>query len=99
MGKENPGGVPEQLLVEDHGGTNEDPGRETHNEGENVDVVCDAPALAISGFEFQDFIFSEIIRWKGLDGQILSEGVVNTARPPQCEFSNLHSSLVFGLLE
>ena len=36
---------------------------------------------------------------KGLEGQTLSEGVVNAARPPQCEFSNLHTSLAFGLLE
>ena len=36
---------------------------------------------------------------KGLEGLTSSEGVVNTARPPQCQFSNLHSSLAFGLLE
>ena len=99
MGEENPGGVPEQPVVEDHGETDEDAGRETHVEGKNVDVVCGAPGLVSSGFEFQDFISAEIIRWKGLDGQTLSEGVVNTAGPPQCEFSNLHSSLAFGLLE
>ena len=68
-------------------------------EGEGVDVVFGAPALAASGFELQGFIFSEIVRWKELDGQTLSEGIVNTARPPQCEFSNPHSSLAFGLLE
>ena len=55
--------------------------------------------MAISGFELQGFIFSEIVRRRGLEGQTLSEGVVDTARPPQCEFSNLHSSLAFGLLE
>ena len=68
-------------------------------EGEGVDVVFCAPALAISGFLLQGFIISKIVRSKGLDEQTLSEGVVNTARPPQCEFSNLHSSLAFGLLE
>ena len=36
---------------------------------------------------------------KGLERQTSSEGVIRTARPPQCEFSNLHSSLAFGLLE
>ena len=36
---------------------------------------------------------------KGLEGQTLSECVFDTARPPQCEFSNLHTSLAFGLLE
>ena len=65
----------------------------------NVNVVCGAPALAISGFELQGFNFSEVVHRKRLEGQTLSEGVVNTARPPQCEFSNLHSSLALGLLE
>ena len=99
MGDENPGGVPEQLVVEDHGETNEDAGSEADIKGEDVDVVIGAPALPISGFELQGFIFSETIPWKGLDGQILSEGVVNTDRQPQCEFSNFHSSLAFGLME
>ena len=36
---------------------------------------------------------------KGLEGLSLSECVFDTARPPQCEFSNLHTSLAFGLLE
>ena len=31
-------------------------------EGEGVDVVLGAPALAISGLELQSFIFSEILR-------------------------------------
>ena len=89
MGQESPGGVPEQLVVGDHGETDEDAGRETHIEGEDVDVVCGAAALAISGFELQGFIFSEIVRRKRLGGQTLSEVVFDTARPPQCEFSNL----------
>ena len=57
MGEENPVGVLEQLVVGDHGETDEVVGRKTHFEGEDVDVVCDAPALAISGFEYQDFPF------------------------------------------
>ena len=68
-------------------------------EGEGIDVVFGAPALAISGFELHGFIFSEIVRRKGLERPISSEGVIGTARPPQCEFSNLHASLAFGLLE
>ena len=66
--------------------------------GEGVDVVFGAPALAISGLELQSFIFSEIFRemdWR--DRFCLS--VFDTTRPPQCEFSNLHTSLAFGLLE
>ena len=57
----NPGGVLEYLVVGDHGETDQDAGRETHIEGEDVDVVCGAPALAISGFEYQGFTFSEIV--------------------------------------
>ena len=36
---------------------------------------------------------------EGLERHTSSEGVIGTARPPQCEFSNLHTSLAFGLLE
>ena len=74
-------------------------GKEAHIEGEDVDVVCGAPAIAISGFELQSFNFSEVVHRGGLEVQSLSEGVIDTTRPPQCEFSNLHSSLAFGLLE
>ena len=56
MDEESPGGVLEQLVVGDHGETDEDAGRETYIEGEDVDVVCGAPALVISGFESQVFI-------------------------------------------
>ena len=83
-GEENAGGVPEQLVVRGHGETVEDAGREADIEGEDVVVVCGAPELAISGFESQGFIFSEIVRRKGLERQILSDGVVDAARPPQC---------------
>ena len=62
MGEESPGGVPEQFVVWDHVETDEDAGREIHIEGQVVDVVCGAPALAISKFELQGFIFSEIFR-------------------------------------
>ena len=89
MGKESPGGVPEQLAVGDHGKTDEDAGREADIEGEDVDVVCGASALAISGFQSQGFIFSEPARAKWLEGKTVSEVIVDIAQPPQCEFSNL----------
>ena len=57
--------------------------------GEDADVTCNAPALAICGFELRRYIFSETVRWKKLERQTLSEIVDDTARPPQCEFSNL----------
>ena len=71
MGEESPGAVPEQFLVGNHGETDEDAGREADIEGEDVDVVCGAPALAISGLESQSPIFSETVRRKRLEGQIL----------------------------
>ena len=61
MGEEIPGGVLEQVVVGDHGETDEDAGREADTEGEDVDVVCGASALAISGFQLQGFIFSETV--------------------------------------
>ena len=64
IGEESPGRVPELLVVRDHDETDEDAGREIHNEGEDVDVVRGAPALATSKFELQVFIFSEIFREK-----------------------------------
>ena len=89
--KESPGRAPEQLVVGDHGETDADAGRKADIEGRNVDVVCGAPALAINWFECQGFIFSEIVRGMGLEGQTLSEVIIAIARPPQCEFSNLQT--------
>ena len=54
--------------------------------------------LAISGFESEGFTFSEIFHGKRLERQTLSEGVFDTARLPQCEFSNLqHLRLTFHI--
>ena len=65
MGKESLDGVLEQLsVVGDHGETDEDAGKEAHIEGEDVDVVCGVPALAISGFQLQGFNFSEVVHRK-----------------------------------
>ena len=61
MGEESLGGVPEQPVVGDHGETDEDAGREADIQGDDANVVCGANALAISGFEPQGFIFSEIV--------------------------------------
>ena len=75
------------------------PGREADIEGEDVDVVCGVPALAISGFELQGFILSENVRRKELEGQTLSIGVVDTAGSPQGEFSKLQNLPLTFLLE
>ena len=63
----NPVEVLEKLVVGDHGETNEDAGKETHIEGEDVDVVSGAPALAISGFELQG-LFSQRFSGKRTGG-------------------------------
>ena len=48
MGSESLDGVLDQLfVVGDHSETDEDAGRETHIEGDDVDVVCGAPALGL----------------------------------------------------
>ena len=89
MGQKIPSGVLKQLVDGDHGETYEDAGKVADIDGEDIDVVWGAPALAISGIASQGFIFSDIVRRKKLEVQALSEGVIDTARPPQCEFSNL----------
>ena len=43
----------DSFVVGDHGETDVDAGWEADIEGEDVDVVCGAPALAISEFESQ----------------------------------------------
>ena len=86
MGKKSPGGVPEQLFFGDRVETYDQAGTKAYIEDEGVVVVC---GLAISDFESEDFSFSENVLQEGLKGQTLSEGAVDTTRPPQCEFSNL----------
>ena len=63
---------------------------ETHveNEDDNVDVVGGAAALAISVFGSESYIFSDVVRRKRLEAQILSEHVVDTTHLPQHEFQN-----------
>ena len=67
MGEESPGGVPEQP-VGDQDEIYEDAAREADIEGKYVDVFCGAPALPISGFEYQGFTFSKIVPGKWLVG-------------------------------
>ena len=64
MGDESPSGVLEQPVIVDHGEIDEDAGRETHIECEDVDVVFCAPAFAIFGFESQVFFFMRLAKKK-----------------------------------
>ena len=64
MGEQNPGEVLEQLVVGVHAESDEDTVRAADIEGEDVDVVCGAPALVVSGFEYQGFTSSQIVLGK-----------------------------------
>ena len=58
-------------------------------EDKDVDVVGGVDEVGVSGYESDGFTLSEILRRKRLKKRV-SENVVDTARFPQCEFSNLH---------
>ena len=62
---------------------------DVEDEDEDVDVVGGVDEVWVSGCESEGFTLSEIHRRKRL-GKKVSEGVVDTAHLPQCEFPNLH---------
>ena len=72
---------------------------DVEDEDENVDVVGGVDEVVVSGFESEGFTLSEILRRKRLAKKNVSEGVVDTAHLPRCEFSNLHNSPLSFLLE
>ena len=68
------------------------------DEDEDVDVVGGVDEVGVSGYEFEGFTPSEILRRKRLEKKV-SEGVVDSAHLPQCEFSNFHQLPLALLLE
>ena len=83
-------GVPEGPIevggvCETEAGTEAD----VEDEDEDVDVVGGVDEVGVSGYEYEGFTLSEILRRKRLEKKV-SEDVVETALLPQCEFSNLH---------
>ena len=89
-GEESPvGGLEGQIEVggvcETEAGTEAD----AEDEDEKVDVVGGVDEVGLSGYASEGFKLSEILRRKRLEKNV-SEGVVDTAHLPQCEFSNLH---------
>ena len=62
---------------------------DAEDEDEDVDVVGGVDEVGLSGYESEGFTLSEILRRKRL-GKNVSEGVIDNAHLPQCEFSNLH---------
>ena len=72
---------------------------DAEDEDEDVDVVGGVDEVGLSGYESEGFTLSEILRRKRL-GKKVSEGVIDAAHLPQCEFSNLHRlplSLLFRI--
>ena len=97
-GEESPvGGLERPVEVggvcETEAGTQAD----AEDEDEDVDVVGGVDEVGLSGYESEGFTLSEILRRNRL-GKNVSERVIDTARLPQCEFSNLHRlPLAFSL--
>ena len=90
VGEESPvGGLEGPIEVgrvcETEAGTEAD----VEDEDEDVDVVGGMDEVGVYGYESVGFTLSEIFRRKRLEKRV-SEGVVDTAHLPQCEFSNLH---------
>ena len=72
-------------VCEMEAGTEADP----EDKDEDVVVVGGVDEVGLPGYESEGFTLSEILRRKRLDKNV-SEGVMDTAHLPQCEFSNLH---------
>ena len=82
-GEESPGGVLEQLGCRGDSVSDTEAVTEVEIKGEFNYVVAGARALVAPGFELYGFIFSEIVRRKGLEGQNLSEAVFDPTRLSQ----------------
>ena len=62
---------------------------DVEDEDEGVDIVGGVDEFGVSGYESEGFTLSETLRRKRLAKKNVSEGVIDTAHLPQCEFSNL----------
>ena len=98
-GEESPAGGPEGPIevggvCETEAGTESD----VADEDEDVDFVGGVDQVGVSGYESEGFTLSEIHRRKRLEKKV-SEGVVDTAHLPQCEFSNFHQLELALLIE
>ena len=87
-GEESPVGGPKGPtevggVCETEAGTEVD----VEDEDEDVDVVGGMDEVGVTGYESEGFTLSEFLRRKRLEKKV-SEGVVDTAHLPQCEFSN-----------
>ena len=89
-GAESPVGGPEGP-IEVGGVCGAEAGTEAdaEDEDDDVDVVGGVDEVGLFGHESEGFTLLEILRRKRLKNNV-SEGVVDPAHLPQCEFSNLH---------
>ena len=71
------------------GGSGREAGMAADNKVDDVNVVGGASVLAAPEFNSEEFTFSENVRTKGLQGQILSEGIVHNSGLPQIEYFHL----------
>ena len=99
-GEESPLGAPEGPnevggVCETETGTEFD----VEDEDEGVVVVVGVDVVGVCGYESEGFTLSENLRRKRLAKRNVSEGVVNTAHLPQCEFLNLQYLPLASLLE
>ena len=62
---------------------------DVEDEDEEFVVVGGACEVRVSGYESEGFTLSEILHRKRLERKV-SEGVVETAHLPQCEFKYIH---------
>ena len=81
-------------MCETEAGTEAD----VENEDEDVNVVSGVDEVGVSGYESEGFTLSEILRRNRVEKN-LSEDVVDTAHPQQCEFSKRHHLPLALLLE
>ena len=87
-GEESPVRGPEGVggVCETEAGTEAD----VEDEDEDVDVVGGVDEVGVSGYESEGFTLSETLRRKSFAKKNVSQGVVDTAHLPQCDFLNLH---------
>ena len=72
---------------------------DVEDEDEDVDVVSGVDEVGVSGYKFEGFTLSEIVRRKRPAKKNVSEGVVDTTHLPQSDFSNLQHLPLALLLE
>ena len=62
---------------------------DAEDEDEDVDIVGGVDEVGLPGYESEGFTLSETLRRKRLKKNV-SEGVIDAAHLPQCEFSMIH---------